>query len=76
MIMKKVLFVLFVSLIGFGAKTYSQTTVSLDSIEEKLAFIKCPLSQILDIFAIDFKQHKHPNQSSKVNQKLNYYSLD
>lgn len=30
--MKKVLFVLFVSLIGFGAKTYSQTTVTLDSI--------------------------------------------
>lgn len=34
--MKKALFILFVSLIGFGAKTYSQTTVSLDSIVDKI----------------------------------------
>ena len=54
--MKKVLFVLFVSLIGFGAKTYSQTTVSLDSVIEKysLEFLDyCQLKVSLSINSLD-----------------------
>ena len=56
--MKKVLFVLFVSLIGFGAKTYSQTTVSLDSVIEKysLEFLDyCQLQVSLSINSLFYQ---------------------
>ena len=54
--MKNVLFVLLLSLIGFGAKTYSQTTVSLDSVIEKysLEFLDyCQLKVSLSINSLD-----------------------